>query len=73
MADTDFNLEDIYSAQEQELLDDRKRILEEIYKINNLEASHEYSEIDMKRYQYYYLGWSLASVMVILVTLKYYK
>tara|TARA_Y100000992_G_scaffold302159_1_gene275273 strand:+ start:5399 stop:5620 length:222 start_codon:yes stop_codon:yes gene_type:complete len=73
MGNSNINLEEIYAAQQEELMEDRKKILEEIYRINNLNASNEYNQIDMQRFQYYYLGWSLASIVILLVTLKYYK
>lgn len=68
-----FNLQDIYDQQQQEIIDDREKMLAELHRLNDLEASKEYDEIDMKRYQYYYLGWSLASIIIVLVSIKLAK
>lgn len=69
----ELDLQAIYDQQQQELIEDRKKLLAEIHKIGDIEISKEYDEIDMKRYQYYYLGWSLASIIVILVAIKIAK
>ena len=69
----EIDLQAIYDQQQQEIIEDRKKLLAEIHKIGDIEISKEYDEIDMKRYQYYYLGWSLASIIVILVAIKIAK
>lgn len=60
------SLVDAYLENEQDELSERERILD-------LEQQKESALIDMARYKYHYVAWTLASVIVVIVGIRFYK
>jgi len=62
----------LYEQQKDELLQQRLELLNEYGKIVDLDASNEYDKIELKRFQYHYLGLSLGTVAALLVITRLY-
>ena len=62
----------LYEQQKDELLQQRLELLNEYGKIVDLDASNEYDKIELKRFQYHYLGLSLGTVVALLVITRLY-
>ena len=63
----------LYEQQKDELLQQRLELLNEYGKIVDLDASNEYDKIELKRFQYHYLGLSLGTVIALLVIARLYS
>ena len=63
----------LYEQQKDELLQQRLELLNEYGKIVDMDASTEYDKIELKRFQYHYLGLSLGTVIALLVIARLYS
>ena len=63
----------LYEQQKDELLQQRLELLSEYGKIVDMDASNEYDKIELKRFQYHYLGLSLGTVVALLVIARLYS
>ena len=66
------SITNLYEQQKDELLQQRLELLNEYGKIVDMDASNEYDKIELKRYQYHYLGLSLGTVVALLVITRLY-
>ena len=64
---------DSYEEKEKEILEERVKMYTEYANIRDLDGREEYLELDMGRYKLHYLGWSLASIIVILFSIRLFK
>lgn len=67
------SIPNLYEQQKDELLQQRLELLNEYGKIVDIDASNDYDKIDLKRYQYHYLGLSLGTVVALLVIARLYS
>lgn len=63
----------LYEQQKDELLQQRLELLNEYGKIVDLDASNDYDKIELKRFQYHYLGLSLGTVVALLLIARLYS
>lgn len=64
---------DVYQQKEAEILAARMLVHKEYEDIQDLDGKQEYLEIDANRYKLYYFGWALSSVVLVLVSSKFFK
>lgn len=64
---------DAYEQKEKEILEERQNLYDEYQSIQNLDGRREYIELDTNRYKMQYFGWSIASVALILMSIKLFK
>ena len=72
-SDGSVSVPNLYEQQKDELLQQRLELLNEYGKIVDLDASNEYDKIELKRFQYHYLGLSLGTVVALLVIARLYS
>lgn len=64
---------DVYQQKEAEILAARMLVHKEYEDIQDLDGKQEYLEIDANRYKLYYFGWALSSVVLVLISSKFFK
>lgn len=64
---------DAYQQKENEILEERKKMYTKYQGIRDLNGKEEYLELDMNRYKMHYLGWTLASVIIIIYSTRIFK
>jgi hypothetical protein len=64
---------DAYEEKEREILAERTNLYNEYQSIQDLDGKQEYIEIDTNRYKMHYFGWSIASVALVLMSIKLFK
>lgn len=64
---------DAFEEKENEILQERINMYKEFEKIKTMEGSREFLEIDMNRYKLHYFGWSVGSVVLLLLAAKIMK
>jgi hypothetical protein len=67
------NFMDDYDLKQQEVLEEREKLFKEYEHIQDLEGRNEYITIDMNRYKMYYFGWSIGTIMILLLSTKLFK
>ena len=72
-SDGSVSVPNLYEQQKDELLQQRLELLNEYGKIVDLDASNEYDKIELKRFQYHYLGLSLGTVVALLLIARLYS
>ena len=70
--DNSITIPNLYEQQKDELLEQRLELLKEYGKIVDTDASNEYDKIELKRFQYHYLGLSLGTIVALLVITRLY-
>lgn len=64
---------DAFEQKENEILQERINMYKEFEKIKTMEGNKEFLEIDMNRYKLHYFGWSIGSVILLLLAVKIMK
>lgn len=64
---------DAYAEKENEILEERAKLFEEYNTIMDLNGRDEFIVTDMNRYKMHYMGWSIASVILLLLSTKLFK
>ena len=64
---------DAFEEKENEILQERINMYKEFEKIKTMEGNREFLEIDMNRYKLHYFGWSIGSVVLLLLAAKIMK
>lgn len=64
---------DAFEEKENEILQERINMYKEFEKIKTMEGSREFLEIDMNRYKLHYFGWSIGSIVLLLLAAKIMK
>tara|TARA_X000000950_G_C13865286_1_gene640465 strand:+ start:254 stop:487 length:234 start_codon:yes stop_codon:yes gene_type:complete len=64
---------DAFEEKENEILQERINMYKEFEKIKTMEGNKEFLEIDMNRYKLHYFGWSIGSVVLLLLAAKIMK
>lgn len=72
-SDGSVSVPNLYEQQKDELLQQRLELLNEYGKIVDLDASNEYDKIELKRFQYHYLGLSLGTLVALLLIARLYS
>jgi hypothetical protein len=67
------NFMDAFEEKENEILTERINMYKEFEKIKTMEGNREFLEIDMNRYKLHYFGWSIGSVILLLLAAKIMK
>ena len=64
---------DAYQEKENEILEEREKLFDEYKNIMDLTGRNEYVVTDMNRYKMTYMGWSIGTLILLLVSTKLFK
>ncbi len=64
---------DAFEQKENEILQERINMYKEFEKIKTMEGNKEFLEMDMNRYKLHYFGWSIGSIILLLLAVKIMK
>tara|TARA_B110000305_G_C19378272_1_gene608180 strand:- start:387 stop:617 length:231 start_codon:yes stop_codon:yes gene_type:complete len=67
------NFMDAYEEKENEILEERLNMYKEFQAIKTLDGDREFLESDSNRYRLHYFGWSIGTIVLLLLSVKLMK